>query len=66
MILDVLLEDVLKEPKNNIKTYLKKRLKELSGLNEEELKGLAAEAKEGKNKIIIKKDQETKEKYWVG
>jgi poly(A) polymerase/tRNA nucleotidyltransferase (CCA-adding enzyme) len=66
MILDVLLEEVLKEPKNNTKTYLKKKLKELSDLNEEELKALAKEAKEEKNKVITKEDQETKEKYWVG
>ncbi|MCK9446707.1 HD domain-containing protein [bacterium] len=66
MILDVLLEDVLKEPKNNTKAYLKKRIKELGGLNEEELKDLAKEAKDERNKLITKEDQETKEKYWVG
>ena len=66
MILDVLLEDVLKEPKNNTKAYLKKRTKELGGLNEEELKDLAKEAKDERNKLITKEDQETKEKYWVG
>ena len=65
MILDILLEDVLKEPKNNTKVYLKKRLKELGKLNDEELNGLAKEAKEEKNKVITKEDQETKEKYWV-
>ena len=66
MILDVLLEDVLKEPKNNTKVYLKKRLKELGSLNEEELKSLAIDAKEERNKAITKEDRETKEKYWVG
>lgn len=66
MILDVLLEEILKEPKNNTKTYLKKRLKELGGLNEKELEDLAKDAKEEKNKVITKEDQETKEKYWVG
>jgi poly(A) polymerase/tRNA nucleotidyltransferase (CCA-adding enzyme) len=65
MILDILLEDVLKEPKNNTKVYLKKRLKELGKLNDEELNSLAKEAKEEKNKVITKEDQETKEKYWV-
>ncbi|MFA5071909.1 MAG: HD domain-containing protein [Candidatus Pacearchaeota archaeon] len=65
MILDILLEDVLKEPKNNTKAYLKKRLKELGKLNDEELNSLAKEAKEEKNKVITKEDQETKEKYWV-
>jgi poly(A) polymerase/tRNA nucleotidyltransferase (CCA-adding enzyme) len=66
MILDVLLEDVLKEPKNNTKAYLKKRIKELGSLNKEELKNLAEEAKDERNKLITKEDRETKEKYWVG
>jgi poly(A) polymerase/tRNA nucleotidyltransferase (CCA-adding enzyme) len=65
MILDILLEDVLKEPKSNSKVYLKKRLKELGKLNDEDLNVLAKEAKEEKNKVITKEDQETKEKYWV-
>lgn len=66
MILDVLLEDVLKDPKNNTKTYLKKRLKELGGLNEADLQNLAKKAKEEKNKVVDKEDQLTKQKYWVG
>jgi poly(A) polymerase/tRNA nucleotidyltransferase (CCA-adding enzyme) len=65
MILDVLLEDVLKEPKNNTKVHLKKRLRELNTLNEEELKNLAIGAKEERNRVIIKDDQQTKEKYWI-
>jgi poly(A) polymerase/tRNA nucleotidyltransferase (CCA-adding enzyme) len=65
MILDILLEDVLKEPKSNTKAYLKKRLKELGKLSDEELNSLAKEAKEEKAKVITKEDQETKEKYWV-
>jgi len=65
MILDVLLEDVLKEPKNNTKAYLKKRLKELGGLQEEDLKGLAKGAKDERNKAISQDDQITKEKYWI-
>jgi len=65
MILDVLFEDVLKDPKNNTKAYLNKKLKDLGALNEAELKDLAQKAKEERNKIIIKEDQMTKEKYWV-
>lgn len=65
MILDVLFEDVLKDPKNNDKAYLKKRLLELGGLNDAELKDLAEKAKEERNKVIIKEDEMTKEKYWV-
>jgi len=65
MILDVLFEDVLKDPKNNSNAYLKKRLLELGGLNDSELKDLAEKAKEERNKVIIKEDEMTKEKYWV-
>jgi len=65
MILDVLFEDVLRDPKNNTKAYLKKRLSELGDLNEVELKDLAEKAKEERNKVITKEDQMTKEKYWV-
>ena len=66
MILNILLEDVLREPKNNAKAYLKKRIKALDSLNQEELKNLAKEAKDEKSKLITKEDQETKEKSWVG
>jgi len=65
MILDVLLEDVLNDPKNNARKYLGAKLKELGGLNEEELKGLAQKAKEARENVITKDDQLTKEKYWV-
>ncbi|MFZ3054654.1 MAG: HD domain-containing protein [Minisyncoccales bacterium] len=65
MILDVLFEEVLKDPKNNTKAYLKKKLSELGELNEAELKNLAQKAKEERNKVIIKEDKMTKEKYWV-
>jgi hypothetical protein len=65
MILDILFEEVLGDPKNNTKTYLKKKLLELGDLNEEELEDLAKKAKEERNKVIIKEDQMTKEKYWV-
>jgi len=65
MILDVLFEDVLKDPINNDKAYLEKRLMELGGLNDEQLKDLAKKAKEEREKVIIKEDEMTKEKYWV-
>jgi len=65
MILDVLFEEVLRDPKNNTKAYLKKKLLELGGLDEAELKDLAQKAKEERNKVIIKEDRMTKEKYWV-
>jgi hypothetical protein len=65
MILDVLFEDVLKDPDNNNKSYLERKLLDLGSLNEAELKDLAEKAKEERNKVIIKEDEMTKEKYWV-
>ncbi len=65
MILDALLEDVLKDPKKNTKAYLNKRLLELGKLEDKDLQKLAKEAKETKSKAISQEEQETKEKYWV-
>lgn len=65
MILDILLDDVLNEPKRNNKIYLKERLDELSKLDDKTIESLAKKAKESKNEVIFKEDKETKEKYWV-
>jgi len=64
-ILAVLLGEVLDEPKNNKKTYLKKQLKEIGGLSEKELEQLAKKAKEKREEIVTKRDEMTKKKYWV-
>ncbi|MDD5098420.1 MAG: HD domain-containing protein, partial [Candidatus Pacebacteria bacterium] len=64
-LLDVLLEEVLKDPKNNNKRHLKKKLLEINELKDSELKELADNAKLERNKVITKEDQMTKEKYWV-
>ncbi|MFA5368400.1 MAG: HD domain-containing protein [Candidatus Paceibacterota bacterium] len=64
-ILDVLLEEVLKDPKNNTKKYLKNKLKELSILDETQLKELSNEAKEQKNIIQAQETKKIKGKYWV-
>lgn len=61
-ILDVLLAEVIEDPKNNTKTYLKKRAKELDKLD---LKNLR---KQARGKIEEKKEEEDKEikkKHWV-
>jgi tRNA nucleotidyltransferase (CCA-adding enzyme) len=61
-ILDVLLAEVIEDPKKNTKQYLEKRTKELDRENLEELRKLA------KGKIKEKKEEEDlkiKEKYWV-
>lgn len=61
-ILDVLLAEVIEDPKKNTKEYLRKRVKQLDKENLEQLRKLA------KGKIEEKKEEEdlkTKEKYWV-
>ena len=61
-ILDVLLAEVIEEPKKNKPDYLKKRAKELDKENLEELRKLA------KGKIKEKKEEEDlkiREKYWI-
>jgi tRNA nucleotidyltransferase (CCA-adding enzyme) len=63
--LDILLEDVLKDPKNNKKSYLIKKIKELSKLNDEGLSKLTKKAKDEIEKVETKQDKMTKEKYWV-
>jgi len=61
-IMDVLLAEVIEDPKKNTKAYLEKRTKQLNKENLEELRKLA------KGKIKEKKEEEDlkiKEKYWV-
>lgn len=61
-ILDVLLAEVIEDPKENKKEHLEKRIKQLNKENLEELRKLA------KGKIKEKKEEEDlkiKEKYWV-
>lgn len=65
MILDILLEDVLNDPKNNNEDYLRQKLSELSKLEDKEITRLAKEAKEAKTNVISKEDKATKDKYWV-
>jgi poly(A) polymerase/tRNA nucleotidyltransferase (CCA-adding enzyme) len=64
-ILNILLGDVLEEPKNNKKIYLGKRIKELGKISDKELNNLAKIAKEKRNEIVTKRDEMTKKKYWV-
>ncbi|MBL7085724.1 MAG: HD domain-containing protein [Candidatus Cloacimonetes bacterium] len=64
-VLNILLSQVLDDPKNNKKKDLKEKIKELGKLTDQELKNLAIKAKAGRNRIITKRDEMTKEKYWV-
>jgi poly(A) polymerase/tRNA nucleotidyltransferase (CCA-adding enzyme) len=61
-IMDVLLAEIIEDPKKNKKEYLKKRVKQLDEENLDQLRELA------KGKIEEKKEEEDlkiKEKYWV-
>ena len=65
MILEILLEEVLDDPKKNTKEYLEKRAKELGKLSEEELKDLAKKAKQKKEEFESDVEKQMKKKYYV-
>jgi len=64
-VLDILLGYVLEDPKKNEKEFLKEKIQELGKLREEKLKILALAARKEREKIETKKDEMTKQKYWV-
>ena len=64
-VLNILLGEVLDDPKKNTKKYLKIRVKELGALKDKELDKLFNSAKEKKDDIVFKRDEMTKKKYWV-
>jgi len=61
-ILDVLLSEVIEEPKLNTKEYLTKKSKELDQLD---INQLRAKAKEKIEEKKMEDDQELKEEFWV-
>src|SRR3989339_1325 len=61
-ILDVLLSDVIDEPKRNTKAYLEKRSRELNELNLEQLR---AAAREKITATRAAEDEEMKKEFWV-
>ena len=63
--LDILLGQVLSYPKMNEKKTLMKEVKKLGELDGREIEVMARKAREEREKIETKKDQMTKEKYWV-
>lgn len=63
--LDVLLGYALEDPQKNKKELLEKEILKLSKLSDERLKKLAEEAKKEREKLEIKRDEMTKQKYWV-
>ncbi len=64
-VLDILLGIVLNDPKKNKKDFLEKEIKKLEKLSEKKIGFLANEAKKEREKIEIKRDEMTKQKYWV-
>ncbi|MBI2053980.1 MAG: HD domain-containing protein [Candidatus Staskawiczbacteria bacterium] len=64
-ILDILLKSVIDDPEKNKKEFLEKETVRLGNLSDRELEKSAQGSKEEIEKIETKKDQMTKEKYWV-
>jgi len=64
-ILDILLGYVLEDPKKNKKDFLEKEAEKLGKLSDEELKLLSQKARREREKIEQKRDEMTKQKYWV-
>ncbi|MDD5221328.1 MAG: HD domain-containing protein [Candidatus Pacebacteria bacterium] len=64
-ILNILLSDVLNDPEDNNKKYLESKTKELGQLDEQKLEKLSRIAKEKIGQVVGKRDEMTKQKYWV-
>lgn len=64
-VLNILLEEVLDDPKRNEKEYLSKRAVEIYKLSDKELKKLSDKAKEFKEEFESGEEEEMKKKYWV-
>jgi len=64
-ILDILLSNVLDDPKKNKKQNLEKEIKKINKLKEKDFEELVKQAKQEIKNIETKKDEMTKKKYWV-
>lgn len=64
-ILDILLEEVLEDPKKNKKEELGNRIEALGKLSEQELLKLSGKAEKERRNVETKRDEMTKHKYWV-
>ncbi|PIS38858.1 MAG: hypothetical protein COT34_01290 [Candidatus Nealsonbacteria bacterium CG08_land_8_20_14_0_20_43_11] len=64
-ILNILMGDVLTDPKKNEKEFLRQEIKRLGVLADNELALLAKKAEQEKQKLETKRDEMTKAKYWV-
>jgi len=63
--LDVLLGYVLDNPEKNNKEFLETEALKLVKLSDKELEKLATKSKEEKSEVETKRDEMTKQKYWV-
>jgi len=63
--LDVMLGYVLDNPEKNEKEFLEGKALELGKLTDKELEKLANKSKEEKSVVETKRDEMTKQKYWV-
>ncbi|MFH1451321.1 MAG: HD domain-containing protein [bacterium] len=64
-VLNVLMGEILADPKKNNKEFLEQETKRLGSLAEKELIGLAKKAEKEKEALETKNDEMTKKKYWV-
>jgi len=64
-LLDILLGEVLEDPKKNTKKYLEKKVKELMSLEETELLHLSKKARKEREHVEMKRDEMSKQKYWI-
>jgi len=65
MILAILLDEVLDDPKKNDKKYMTEKIRELSQKSEEELEKLEKSAIQKQEKFGKVKDEELKKKYYL-
>jgi putative nucleotidyltransferase with HDIG domain len=64
-VLDVLLEEVLEDPKKNEREFLLKEIEKLGKISDKELENLAKKARKEREEIEQKRDEMTKRKYWI-
>ncbi len=64
-ILDILLGYVLDNPENNTREFLLERVNELGGIPDDDIRAMAEEARAERDKVEQKRDEMTKQKYWV-
>lgn len=65
LLLNVLMGEVLEDPKLNTKRHLNARMKELNKLSDNELRGPAEKGKEVRSEREQEAEKKIKKKYWV-